>query len=626
MENSWFSLSDGRTVFEKRGPDRSLASIDAYWGLLTSQGAQALRDVPRLRVLGLSGQHFPTFKVDADRIQQLINFGGVEELRLNGSSLSSEIVSSLFLALSDLDSADARGIALDSTGLEALIKQSPQLRQLQVGLTASRSLHRFPFSVLSASSLNKLTDLKALDSLAVRGLPLTIDELVDVLSPHNLVRLDCGETNLTTDTLRQLSLRNLRYLDADLCRLDEDCGSVLALEYPYLEHLNLSGNLIGDSSINALMSLQGIRSLKLAATGASDASVDAILRLELLESLDVSSNDISNTAVQRIVENSLRLRELSVSNVEPDSIEGFRNIDRLYISGSGSEAFYEALQAVSGIVELTASLPPRQRQSLPPRLKNFAVISPIDADALRPIFQSSSIERLSIETEGEAYALLTDSDLPMLRELFAEAQGLTDDSLQRLAARPRLEALFISDNPLSDMGVASLAESRFLHTLELRNTLISGQAIDTLVGLPSLHCLDVPGTGISADAVAKLGNAKVLQSLALDPTQITRASVLGLAQLETLVELYVYGSASIQQLGMLQELPSLHELVLFGATFDDPALASAIASIEKLRHLRGAVGVNLATALRAVRPDLMINRARAVTASVEPFREGRFLN
>jgi len=572
----------------------------------------------------LSGQHFPTFKVGTDEIQQLIDYGGVEELRLNGASLPSEIVSSLLFALSDLDSVDARGVALDSTGLEALIKKSPQLRQLQVGFTASRSIHRFPFSALSASTLNKLTDLKALDSLAIRGLPLSIDELVGVISPHNLVSLDCGETNLTTDALRQLSLRNLSFLDADLCRLDEDCGSVLASEYPYLVHLNLSGNLIGDSSINTLISLQGIRSLKLARTGASDASADAILRFDLLESLDVSDNNISNTAVRRIVDNSPRLRELRVSNAEPDSIEGFRTIDRLYISGSGSEAFYEALQSVSAIVELAVSLPPRRSQSLPPHLKNLTVESPIDADALGPIFQSPSIETLSIETDGDAYIQLNDSDLPLLRELYAQEQGLTDDSLQRLAARPRLEALYISDNPLTDRGVGFLADSRYLNTLELRNTLISSQAIDTLLALPSLHCLDVPGTGVSAEAVAKLGNAKVLQSLALDPTQITRASVLGLAQLETLIELYVYGNASIQQLALLQELPHLHELVLNGTISDDPTLAPVIASIETLRQLRGAVGVNLATALISLRPDLLINGRRTVTASVEPFREGRF--
>jgi hypothetical protein len=626
MAYPWFDLADGRIVYEQRGPDRYLASIDAYWALLTSQGAQALKNVPRLRVLGLSGQHFPTFKIDADKIQQLIDFGGVEELRLNGAALPSEIVRMLFSSLSDLDSVDARGVALDSIGLESLINNSPNLRKLQVGSTVSRSFHRFPYSALSFSTLNKLAELKALDSLAVRGLPLSTDELVSVISSHNLVSLDCGETNLTTDALQRLSLRHLSSLDADLCRLDENCGRVLASEYPYLAHLNLSGNPIGDIGINALTSLEGIRSLKLSRTEASDASADAISRLEILESLDLSDNSLSSAAVKRIAENSPQLRELRVSRVEPDSMEVLRNIDRLYISGSGSEAFYDALQSVSGVVELTANFPPGQRQSLPSNLKKLTVNSPIDPASLGSIFQSSSIEMLFIQTEGGAYTQLKDSDLLMLRDLYAPAQGLTDDSMLRLAARPRLEALYISDNPLiSDVGVSHLAESKHLHTLELRNTVVSNQVIDTLVALPSLHCLDVPGTGVSADAVAGLGNANVLQSLALDPTQITLGSISGLARLETLIELYVYGNATSQQLGFLQELPHLHELVLFGMS-DDPALAPAIASIETLRQLSGDVGVNLAAALIALRPDLMINGRRAVMTSAEPFREGRFPN
>lgn len=302
-----------------------------------------------------------------------------------------------------------------------------------------------------------------------------------------------------------------------------------------------------------------------------------------------------------------------------------RDINRLYISGSGSEAFYRAIQTVFGVVELTANSPPGQRQSLPPNLKELTVISSIDPDSLGPIFQSPSIEKLNIRTDGEAYTQLMDSDLPKLRDLFAQGQGLTDDSMQRLAERPRLEALYISNNPLSNVGVGHLAESKYLHTLELRNTLISNQVIDTLVTLPSLHCLDVPGTDISADAVADLGNAKVLQSLALDPTQMTLGSISGLARLETLIELYVYGSVTSQQLGLLQELPHLHELVLIGMP-DDPALAPAIASIETLRQLRGNVRGNLAAALIALRPDLMINGSCVVTASAEQFREGRFLN
>ena len=603
---SWPEAVDGTTTIERRGPDRCVTAAKTPWTLLTPSGALALRALDGVRSLDLSGRHFPSSKLDDAAVHRLATKGGTRALAVNGASLRASVVREILSSLTGLESLDARGVALDARGLQVLSTASPGLRRLSLGWTNTASEHRFPPANPGAAGYQALDALTSLGTLGVRGLPIGDDEIAALARGHDLEELDCGETNLTLSGLRHVASGGLRKLDADNCRLDSGACKVLA-QNPMLDHLDLSGNPIGDVGIASITPLIGLKFLAAVNCGLTDASLVPIARLQRLESLDLSSNELSGSDVAGLAASLPKLRAMTVFDIDLEPhLPRLANLERLRLSGSGSEAFYRALEDLPAFMDLRAARPPMPAATLPFGLRELSISTPVPAEALAPIFASQSIERLFIYTDARSYDRLNDGDLPRLRDLNAARQGLNDDALARIATRPRLEALYISHNPTTDAGVRVLVDSLYLHTLELRGAPLTNASVDTLIGLPSLHCLDLPGTHIDADGIAELASAPMLQSLALDPGQINAASMGALASLDTLTEIYIYGGRpDAELLSHLRALPSLQQLNIMDHV-DDPALAPDIAALAALRRIQG-VGRRLHNALFSLRDDLIVN-------------------
>ncbi len=403
-----------------------------------------------------------------------------------------------------------------------------------------------------------------------------------------------------------MAAEGLQELHADNCPVAD--GAQLQ-RLRGLGTITLSGTQVGDSTVRELSSLPHLKRLALDGISLSDDAISSLAKLDGLQALDLSS--VSSKGIAILATSLSQLEELRVAARNADDIAQLAKFTRLRELDLPIEADVRSWKALSGLsarIRLRSAQPPPANMPLPPNLISVALSGVANVEALAPLLQSKSLERLFLSAGGAALRDLPPSGLPGLREFFLEKEALDDEGLSRLARCPRLEALYISGNRITDGGLAAVRNAQFLHTVELRDTEIGDAACETLLTLPALHCLDLPGTHVTEHGAARLTKAPNLQSLALDGRQVTPLSMHALAQLPSLIELYLYGTeVNTASIELAAGLPRLIELNLTNVKLDAAAVA-AIARMSALRVLRlsGFGPADFATALRAARPELVI--------------------
>ncbi len=186
------------------------------------------------------------------------------------------------------------------------------------------------------------------------------------------------------------------------------------------------------------------------------------------------------------------------------------------------------------------------------------------------------------------------ADLGSLKEIHAEAPGLTEKGFAAISALKKLQIVSVSgstvtakdiaavatlpelrqlDLPRSrsidDASIAVLKEHPTLESLDLSDTGLTDGSLDILLTIPNLKSLRLIGTGITDKGLAKLSAATQLQHLALGSELITDAGVTLLSANSELLHLEIVGTKVTDD--SMQALAALSKLRLLRLT-DNSAL------------------------------------------------------
>jgi internalin A len=372
-------------------------------------------------------------------------------------------------AAADASSAKAR---LDALGKEATYKLDGEGRLTEISiedgadLTADdvslfgrlgdlRSLKILNCRVLNDEMVEQLTGLKNLDTLALTNSALTdagVERIVQAFP--NLVELDLSSnTNMTGAAMKQIAgLGKLERLTLLQNRFN-DLNTRRLSKMPHLRAIDLRGNMeAGDMTLEVVGKLPQLTALKHRSTAVTDAGLEGLAASTTLESLLMQDFVITNESGPHLA----KLSKLS-------SLEVFR------CQGFGTDG----VLALAGL--------------------------PLTRLTLRDL----------PDVGDPAFAVL--AKLPRLKRLYLhELASVGDEGLRQLAQAKDLEVLDIWSLPkMTDASMAVIAGLANLKELSIRETGVTEASVDTLAAMPKLQSLTFKNNGpLSAGNAAKLTGKK----------------------------------------------------------------------------------------------------------------------
>ncbi|WP_337658834.1 hypothetical protein [Sphingorhabdus sp. Alg231-15] len=607
----WYENIDGTLQYSRRGPEVHLSVVELPWAILTEKSAVELKGFQKLKKLSLKGRHFAMRQIKVGDLDLLSGTSELESLSFNGASLDADLLSSIFLNLTNLEEIDVRGLAITPQVLSTIVTSCPHLRGLSVGWAKEGNDHSFAPYDLGAAVLAETSHLENLSALSVRGLSIADADIEVQHSFSRLRDIDVADTNITSAGLNALGMHGgLERIVMDNCPIDDDCAPTLEANSD-LHTLSAEGSRISDPTLGVLSNLSRLAYLNVSSTPVTDVGLAQLAGLPNLRVLKAAGVEFSASAVADCVIQTPSLRSLYMGKkvFSAADLPNLETLDELELGVYPDQSVLNTLATLDAQIDLTMFGSPAGNFKMPPRLRELRLDTQMSRDIIRSIAPLRYLRSLSFRGNAQFLAELNDGDLPGLRNLLSPSSNLDDTTLARLAQLPSLESLYISDNPISEAGITTLVGNPYLHTLELRAISLSTNIIEKLLTLPSLHCLDIPGTGLPPSSVAQLGAAPTLQSLAIDQSQLAKEAVEGLASLPTLMELYLYGDGYTKEsLKLLKHLPFLNEIVLVDRT--QPIAVdevSAFFDIQHLRHINGPIEPEARKALAKERPEIYVN-------------------
>ncbi|KAL2550992.1 Leucine-rich repeat (LRR) family protein [Forsythia ovata] len=364
---------------------------------ITDAGIEHLLSIPALEKLCISETG-----VTADGVALLTSLTNLLILDLGGLPVTDSALSSLQV-LSKLQYLDLWGSEVSNEGA-ALLKVFPGLSFLNLAWTNVTKLpNLFSLTCLNMSnctihSLFKEEGCRAhLEKLIISGATIT-----DV---H--------------DTFLHVEASCLSYLDLSNSSVPSFC---FLPSMKAITHLNLSGSLVVDDSINDIASVgANLRYLNLSNTKISCAGVALLAgHVPCLETILLSCTSIDDTAISYIG----MMASLKVANLSCTNVKGFIHQD-------GNESDW---------------------------VPSFSALQNL-----------SYLERLELdEIQMQDAALCPLTSLGRLSYLSLGSGILTDASFYHVSSIPRLKSLGIRDAVLTDTGLDSFVPPPTLEVLDLR--------------------------------------------------------------------------------------------------------------------------------------------------------------
>jgi hypothetical protein len=316
-------------------------------------------------------------------------------------------------------------------------------------------LHVLNCRSLDDGMVASLAGLSSLRSLALTNTAITDDAVKTIVELFpGLVELDLSSnTGLTGAAMKSISsLADLERLDLVQTRFN-DLHTRRLKKLEKLRVLDLRGNMeAGDMTLSVVGGLPAVEAFKHRSTIVSDDGLENLAESKTLRSLLAQDFAISNASGQHLA---------AIPTLE--SLEIFR------CQGFGSE----------GVL------------------------------ALAPL---AKLERLTLrdlpEVDDAALAVL--AQLPNLKRLYLhELPSVGDEGLAHLAAAKNLQVLDIWAVPrMTDAAVAAIASLAHLKELSIRETGVSEASLDALAAMPALVSLTFKNGAVSAAAAEKLSTKK----------------------------------------------------------------------------------------------------------------------
>ncbi len=413
--------------------------------------AAALERCPLLRGLELRESGPNTF--DAAGFAQLCDtpqFQGLRRLVLRLSPAENQLARLADCPLSELTHLDLQGCVLGVRGADALA---------------------------SAGQLERLAEL---DLARTRIDAVGVEILADAPQIRQVRRLNLADLNLRNEVAEMFGARswpNLEHLDLSGNELGEKGIRHLAVPLARLRSVNLSSNALGDDGVAALAELDcsQVEQLHLANCGIEKglAALAKSKRMGLVRDLSLLGNRVAAASVQKLLES-----------------PAFRQLAMLRIGGAWGHFGPSSAQAVARAMD---GLALRQLQIEHPRDGDDCVKNLVRSAGFKSVY-SLTLINAKIGFSG-AEALANCPDLQNLRRLCLWGNRIDDDGLDELCRSPHLQgltALELGGNSIGTRGMQSLLRSLVLPNLtrlSLDRNRIAEQGLLELADLAVLPAL-----------------------------------------------------------------------------------------------------------------------------------------
>ena len=332
--------------------------------------------------------------------------------------------------------------------------------------------------VTDFSPLARLTEL---ESLSLRGMPVTDEDMQHLALLANLQSLDLGYTNVTDPSkwpllpLLELDLEDTFIQDADahsLCR------------YKLLKSLSLNFTELTDAGLPSLESLEHLETLKLAGTRITNSSYDTIHRFPALQRISIAhyrgSRPLFASPAPLVPP-----RPVPVSWYLPFAPDKVRNAE--YRKGE---------------------LPTIEFRSDAFRSTEYHR-SPFHANDEDYYAELAEYDKLPdsflrMDFANDAFHLDQLAGRVGIRELDLSNTFACDADMRHLASMPDLEFLDLTNSWVSDAGLEALAQSKILRRLVLVGTRIGDAGMSHLAKLKTLEEVTLPTQTIRGDGFRQL--------------------------------------------------------------------------------------------------------------------------
>jgi Leucine-rich repeat (LRR) protein len=495
---------------EKPATDRQAYPV------FTGELLAALNSLSGLTELKLSG--YWAFNKEGRRLPntgpgQLGSLTHLERLDLSRTNLEDGDLKDLG-RFRDLRSLDVNMQILSKGATFGALRSLPKLTALRVQWP--------PVEGIELKEVVRFEQLKEFNGYF--GLPGRGDDQSQLSKLRHLERLDLSSSEISPELFAGITgLTALKSLD--LAGFGPEVRLRQLRELPSLERLNLSGENVNQSHIEALKELPSLKDLDLSLIPLGAGELGALGRLVQLERLNLSKTTLTDIGLAHV--------------------KGLHNLKQL-------DLFWNEITDF-GVKELTG-------------------------------FEHLETLRLArTRITDDALKILSWS--PSLSELDISATDVTDSGVKQLQMLPRLERLSISGPYITDEGIKELSKLTRLRQLTLSGTRMTDAGLESLKSLSRLTRLDVDATRITDRALKALRTLTALEELNLDATRVTDAGMKELAGMKNLRRLTLSGPRITEPgLKNLAASPTLTHLKLAGCRLTPGALR-ALASLKTLKSL-----------------------------------------
>lgn len=241
-----------------------------------------------------------------------------------------------------------------------------------------------------------------------------------------------------------------------------------------------------------------------------------------------------------------------------------RRLQILEIRGDATDKGVASLAALTHLRRLSLNSRGITSRAIPVflRMKNLKVLelvnTRIDDDGLRTLTGLKHVLALgldeSIQISDKGIRTLAAFDT--LAVLSLNGLSITSESARSLSQLTNLRGLMLSKTKFDDAGLRQLASLKNLRVLQLEGTGVVNVGTD--LRFPTLEYLNVRNTDLTDNGLKHLSYCSRLRCLDVSRTCITKASIRTIASMQSLVEVYAYGTQideeSAEWLHLMREL------------------------------------------------------------------------
>ncbi len=369
--------------------------------------------------------------------------------------------------------------------------------------------------------------------------------------------------------------------------------------FPEVEHLDLAGSSIGDSSIQDFATFKNLRELYLDGTEVTGASLAAIGRITTLETLSLANLKIEDEdlvelrnlkSISRLNLGGTLVTDASIAHLRLFSLTWI-NVGNTQVTSNGASELQQTI--VTAEVEhnsierdqIRAPIPsPALPATLPIELSpTITTLENVQSNLSAPELPAVDHARVKDGTPILAQILRTgafvtfrdDDALKPIDEISFFGRKITDKSLKPLADLESLDELTVEDTRVTDNGFRNIAQLATVKSIRIVRSNVSGGVLANFSGLTGLESLVVDDLQITDNELSYLQSLTNLHILDLGATQVSDAGLRNIGQwLPKLKELRLLSNlvtaAGIEDLG--RRLPAADLQI---HTYDEAAVEAA---------------------------------------------------